>query len=163
MKNKDFLNIIGIILLTLGILAVIISLTTREPAHVLWFCYISLILIGIGMMSNNSILIARQLNIITIPAIFWNIDFFYIMLTNKPLWNITNYLIGADILSLSYLISMQHVFTIPIALYSLYALKLKRRDFWKISAFQIILLFILSYIFSSQQANINCVITPCFS
>ncbi len=163
MKSQSIIKAIGSILLILGIVAVIISLKTREPSHILWLCYISLILIGAGIIKGNSYIIASQLNIIAIPAIFWSIDFFYMAITNKPLWNITSYLIGADTTTLSYFISMQHIFTLPLALYSVYMLKLRRKDFWKISVMQAAAIFILSYIFSSREANINCIFSPCFS
>ena len=88
---KNFLFVLGVIYISLGILAFYNAIKYTEIAGVLWFSYVAFFLIGIGLLTRNSYLIASQLNIILIPYIIWNIDFFYILLTGNSLWGITNY------------------------------------------------------------------------
>lgn len=77
-KTKNIiLNLIGILYIILGIGAIINTIYLELGlAPILWFSYIGIILIGIGVLSKNHLLILSQLNILIIPYLFWNIDFF---------------------------------------------------------------------------------------
>ena len=89
-----------------------------EPAQILWFCYLGLVLIGIGIFMGNGGLIGSQIAILGIPLIIWDVDFIYRAIFGAPLLGITNYLfVNRPILS--QLISAQHLFTLPLALYAL--------------------------------------------
>jgi hypothetical protein len=163
MKKRDeiILNIIGIIPLVIGILAVLNSLYTQNPTQILWMCYISLIIIGIGILARNSFLIMSQLYIITIPLIMWNIDFFYHLFFHSSLWGIANYFFVEKTLNLGKIISLQHIFTIPLSIYAVSKIKLKRTDAWKWSFAQIFVVYAIISIFFPPEANINCVFAPC--
>ena len=157
---KNIIKILGVIYVILGITAFYNAIRYTETAGILWFSYVAFFLIGIGLLTRSSYLIASQLNIIFIPYIFWNIDFFYVLLTGNSLWGITDYFFTAR-QTLAQLISLQHLFTIPISLIAVYLIKLKRKDFWKFSAIQVAIFFFLVRIFSSQEENINCVFINC--
>ena len=160
-KIKSFvLTLIGTIYITLGILAFYNAIRYSETAGILWFSYIAFFLIGLGIITRNSYLIASQINIILIAYIFWNIDFFYILITSNSLWGITNYFFSPRP-TLSQLITLQHIFTIPVSLFSIYLIKLKRRDFWKFSLAQITIFFFIIRIIGSGEENINCVFENC--
>ena len=158
-ENKIILFALGIIFLIWGIIAIANSLMT-EPAQILWFCYLGLVLIGIGIFMGNGGLIGSQIAILGIPLIFWDIDFIYRAVSGLSLLGITDYfLVNRPILS--QLISAQHLFTLPLALYALYLVKVKKTDFWKISIAEVIALFFASYLFSKPESNINCVFRSC--
>mgnify|MGYP001574360302 CR=1 FL=1 len=164
MRKKD--DIIywtfGGYLTLLAILAFINSFIHPEIAHPLWFSYITLFLIGIGILRKNSELIAVQLNIIAIPVLFWNIDFFYQLITKNSLWGITDYLFDGGVAgSLGNFISMQHTYIIPVALAFLLFLGIKRRDLWKWSLFEAFFIFVLSLTFTVYERNVNCVFESC--
>lgn len=160
-KIKSFvLTLIGTIYITLGILAFYNAIRYAETAGILWFSYIAFFLIGFGIITRNSYLIASQMNIILIAYIFWNIDFFYILITSNSLWGITNYFFLPGPL-LSKVITLQHLFTIPVSLFSIYLIKLKRRDFWKFSLAQVTIFFFIIRIIGSRGGNINCVFENC--
>ena len=160
-KTKSFvLTVIGIIFIALGILAYYNGIKFSGIEGVLWFSYTALFLIGLGILTRNSYLIASQVNIILIPYIFWNIDFFYILITSNSLWGITNYFFEPRAL-LSQIITLQHVFIIPLSLLAIYFIKLKRRDFWKFSLAQITIFFFIIRIIGSREGNINCVFENC--
>ncbi len=160
-KTKSFiLTVIGTIYITLGVLAFYNAIRYAETAGILWFSYIAFFLIGLGIITRNSYLIASQINILLISYIFWNIDFFYILITSNSLWGITNYFFSPGPL-LSKIITLQHLFTIPVSLFSIYLIKLKRKDFWKFSLVQITIFFFIIRIIGSMEENVNCVFENC--
>ena len=161
LKPKElFLTLIGIMYVVLGILAFYNAIKYTETAGIFWFSYIAFFILGLGILTRNSYLIASQLNIVLIPYIIWNIDFFYILITSNSLWGITDYFFLRRP-SLSQMITLQHVFTIPISLFSIYLIKLKRKDFWKFSLVQITIFYFLIRTLGSPLENVNCVFANC--
>ena len=158
--SKNLLRALGVIYIILGIIAFYNAIKYTETAGVLWFSYAAFFIIGIGLLTRNSYLIASQFNIIFIPYIFWNIDFFHMLFTHTTLWGVTDYLFVARP-TLVQLISLQHLFTVPVSLVALYFVKLKRKDFWKFSAIQVTLVFFLVKMFSNPERNVNCVFKNC--
>jgi len=157
--NKIF-SIIGIILIILGIIAIIITINNKTIDHILWICYFFLIISGIGLLYRNSFIIASQLNLIIIPFLVWNIDFLSNLILSQSLWGITDYFFASRP-PISQIITAQHIFTIPILIYTLYKIKLKRKDSWKISIAEGITLFIIVRFFTNPESNINCAFKSC--
>ncbi len=161
-KNLDgLLNVLGIILILWGLAAVIYQINIQEAYFVLWFCYLGLIMTGIGIILRNDFIIAAQVAIFGIPLIIWSADFFSFLFTENFIWGITEYFFE-DQTKTGNLISIQHIFTLPVALFSLWMIKLKRKDFWVLSLFEVVVLYIVSRIFSTPEHNINCVFSSCF-
>ena len=162
-KTKNYiLNFIGILFIILGIGAIINTLYQKELglAPILWICYISIILIGIGALTKNYLLLLSQLNILAIPLIFWNLDFFYVLFTKNSLFGITDYFFIPGPL-IGKLITAQHFITIPLTIYCLYLIKIKKNFAWAISFFQIAVVFFITRAISPPEKNINCVFTSC--
>jgi len=157
------LNVFGIFILLLGIIAVINTLWTQGSVQVLWMCYICLLLIGIGILIRSSFLIMSQLYIITIPLLLWDVDFLYRLIMQKSLIGVTDYFFIGSLSEIGKIITLQHLFIIPLAIYLVYLIGVKRRDAWKLSFIQIILVFFLGILFTSPEANINCVFEPCIN
>ena len=156
---QKILPVAGVLFLVLGIFAYYNGFQNSGLAGVLWFSYTALFLIGIGILTRNSYLIGSQINIIFIPYIVWNIDFFYVLITSGSLWGITNYFFASRPI-LSQMITLQHLFIIPVSLVSLYFIKLKRNDFWKLSLIGVLISFLLIKIINPAE-NINCVFENC--
>lgn len=163
MKKVDLiLSYLGFFLFFLGLLAIINSFLSPKIANFLWFCYISLILIGYGIWKRNSFWIVLQLNIIFIPLLFWNLDFFYRLFLGIPLFGITDYLFEGGLNSLGNFITLQHIYILPISLYCIYRFGLFRKDIWKFSFFEVMIIFVLGIIFSFES-NPNCAFESCVS
>src|SRR3989344_2104027 len=160
--SKKILNIIGSIFLIWGIAAVIDNIFKIETgiAPVLWLSYICLIIIGIGILKKDSSLIASQIAIIAIPYVLWNLDFFHHLITNTSLFGITDYFFSPGPFT-GKIIALQHIFNIPLSLYSIHLIGLKRRDFWKISLVQITIIFPITRAVTSYEQNVNCVYRNC--
>lgn len=154
----------GVVFFLLGITALVNTLQKGNPEGVLWLCYIGIILIGIGMTGKNPDLIASQLNILAIPLIIWTIDFFYFLFTGKIFLGVTAYFFDSGFPISSRLISLQHIFTVPVSLYALYKLKPTKMDkAFRISLIQVILAFAITMLFTSPESNINCVYKSCMN
>jgi len=152
MKKEGIIKIIGILFLIIGIAAYLNAFSHQNYDTLFWFCYICIVLIGIGFLTNNAGLIASQVNILFVPLVFWGIDFLFV-LNGSNLFGMTNYFFELDLISK--IISSQHLFTPPLAIFGIYLIGLKRKDFWKISFVEVSILFVLTRIFTNSMANIN--------
>lgn len=160
--KKIILNLLGIYFLILGITAIFLSFYRQIPTQVLYACYIGIILIGVGILTRKSFLILSQIYIIAIPSLVWGIDFVHWLIFKTPLWGMTDYFFFSSAISLDKFVSLQHFYTIPLAIL---AVKLigKSKGAWKLSLIQIIIIFILVKLFSSPELNINCVFYSCIN
>lgn len=154
-----FNKIAGGLILLFGLGAIINSFCQNYTEGILWFCYFGLVLLGIGILIKSSFLIVSQLNILFIPLIVWSVDFFYYFLTRKPLLGITDYFFTNRNI-FSQIISLQHILTIILVIG---ILPVKSKNAWKLSVFQIAAIYVLTRIFTSPGANINCVYRSCLS
>ncbi len=163
-RKKDLVFFVfGIYFVLLGVLAVINAFNHPEIASPLWFCYIAVFLIGIGILTQNSSLIATQVNIMAIPIIFWNIDFFYHLITGSPLWGITDYFFVGGVNSLGNFITLQHTYILPVSLVFIYIFGLNKKNLLKWSFLEITLIFLASILLYPPAKNVNCVFSSCIN
>lgn len=164
MKKKFqflILDIIGIFFLVWGIIAISLSMYNQTPTQILFMCYLGIILIGIGILTRRSFIIMSQIYILAIPILFWDIDFLHWIIFNQPLFGITDYFFVVSGWTLGKIISLQHLFTVPLAIYASSIIGVKRRDAWKWSFIQITIVYLLVSWFSSPDLNVNCIFSPC--
>ena len=162
--KKVIIYFIGFVFLIFGIAAIVNTIlhVNEGLAPILWFSYIGLIVLAIGCFKRDGSLIASQLCILIIPYIIWNVDFFSYLFSGASVWGTADYIFASGAL-FGKIISLQHIFNIPLSLFVLYLVGLKRRDFWKISSIEIIILFFVSRLFTSYKQNVNCVYHNCAS
>lgn len=162
MNKKIILNLIGYIFLIWGLAAIIDNILKVDTgiAPVLWISYVCLIVIAIGILKRDSSLIASQVAILAIPYMFWNVDFFYQIFTKSGLWGITDYFFSPGSLT-GKIIPLQHIFNVPLSLYCIHLIGLKKSNFWIISVVQITVTFIISRIVTNYEQNVNCVYRNC--
>ncbi len=161
MRWKDYLlNSLGVFFVLLGIGAVVNTLFVENPAGIFWFCYLGLVLIGLGILMRDDFLLAAQINILALPALIWIVDFFYVLFFGQSLLGITDYFFG-DWLLISKLITIQHIFTIPLSVFALWLIGFTRVDAWKLSVAEIGVVYVIVKLFTLPSANINCVYESC--
>jgi len=160
MSKRIVLDLLGVLLLLWGVSAIANQLYLGNFYGILWLSYYTLILVGIGILTKNSFLINAQLVIILIPYIVWNIDFFYILFTGQQLWNIAGYFFN-NVFLFSNIITLQHIFIIPVALFALWVIKIKRFDFWKLAFLEVAIIYVISRVITPADLNINCVYKSC--
>ena len=159
-KHDKALPLVGLLFLIWGVSALILGINDANPSIIFWLCYSSLILIGISILKKDSYLLVSQLNILTLPMILWTIDFVFYLLNGHSIFGIVDYFFQ-DSPNLAKIISLQHIFTLPLSFYALHKLKVKTNNSWMASFFQMIIIFILGRTYSSVAANVNCVYEPC--
>lgn len=162
-SSKKLTNYLGSFFILFGIFSILVAAYLKEYSRILWFCYIGIILVGIGIIKRNSYLIASQINILLFIMFFWVLDFFSILLTGNILTGAAKYFFDPKFPFLSKIISFQHFIVVPISFYILWLLKLKRKDAWKFSFIQLVLIFIATRIFTLPEQNINCVYKSCMN
>ena len=164
LKNK-LITFLAIFLIFFGAFAMLYGIYRGYPSWIFWFCYISMILIGIGALRKDSLLIAAQFNLLFFPLLFWNIDFFLVLFTGNSYLGIAGYFFEEMLLP-ARIISLEHLFLIPLILYLLYLIKIKKKDILKsyiISIFQVSLIFAVMKILNANIDNVNCVFENCYS
>jgi hypothetical protein len=163
--NKKICDLIfsflGFYLIIVGVIAVFNSIINPEIANFLWLCYITLILIGFGIFFKNYFLIVLQLNIVFIPILIWNVDFFYRLISGRFLFGFTKYIFDGGINSVGNFISLSHLIILPLAIFFLYNYKIKRKDLWKFSFLEVGIFFFMSFFLTSPELNTNCVFDSC--
>jgi len=158
-RHGLLLTLLGLGYIAISVLAYYNVLLSNQPGDIFWFCYMSIFLIGIGMLGYNSSLIKSQLYIIMIPNLVWVLDFISYFVLGHTLFGIVDYFfIPGKILEK--IISLQHIFTVPLALFVLFHLKKSPRKIWLVSCFQIAFIFIISRFLSGGE-NVNCVYHFC--
>jgi len=161
-SQELILKIIGIFLIVFAVFAITYAGYRGMPDLIFWFCYLGMFIIGIGCLTKNDSLIASQINLIAGFLIFWIADFFYIFIADKTLFGITNYFFE-EALILPRIITLEHFFLLPLSIYALYLVKLKTKDFWKISILQAMIIFAILRIFNISEYNVNCSFYSCVS
>jgi hypothetical protein len=162
-SKRIFLIALGIYFILLGIFAIILSLYNNDPSQILYACYVGLILIGIGMLTKKSSIILSQVYLLTIPILIWDIDFFHWIIFKKPLWGITDYFFSVHPSIIGNFVSLQHLYLVPLSVYALTLMNIKRRDAWKWSLLELVLIFFAVFTLSVPALNVDCVFRPCIN
>src|SRR3989344_4527030 len=89
--QEIILNSIGTLFTIIGFLAVMVSFYYGTPEQIFWMCYVSLFLMGVAILSRNSLLLASQLNIMAIPLILWSLDFFNYLANGRGIFGFVDY------------------------------------------------------------------------
>ncbi len=151
--------IAGIFILTV-ILVYYSFIAQGAYSSLLWMCYIAMIIMAVGIIQRKSNLIVSQMMILLIPDLLWIIDFFSILITGNSLLGVSKYFFVGNRTILQEILSLQHFYTIPLSLWALSIIKIKRN--YKpliISSAEIVILFFLSlFIFPLIHVDsaINC-------
>ena len=145
-------DVVGVGLILVGVFAIGYNLFLGNFDAILWFCYLSLIITGFGIVAENGDVIVTQLNILTIPALIWTVDFAFMLAGHSP-FGITTYFWGEGLIAK--IISLQHLVTVPLAFYCLSIVKFGKTGMWKFSFLQAIVIFGLSRFFTHPLNNIN--------
>ncbi len=90
-KKRLIINLIGFFYLLFGVSAIVNTIYQNNSAPLLWFCYVGMILLGIGALRKDSLLVASQLNILAIPLIVWTIDLIYGLIMGQTLFGVVDY------------------------------------------------------------------------
>ena len=163
MNIKRFIVISGYAFLLIGVFDFIrkVDLFGFRALDFLWFCSISMFLLGFGMIFKNEVLLNSFLSIALLVQPFWMLDYAWLTFFNTPLNGVSSFVFRPGYSLVQFVLNARHMYMIPFGFISVFAISRKNRaSYLFISAF-VILLLGSSYIFAPKSSNLNCVFEPC--
>jgi hypothetical protein len=124
------------------------------PANFLWFSDIALLVIVPALWLESSLLASMMTLAVTLPELAWNLDFFFRLVTGRPLIGLSAYMFDAGIPRHLRGLSLFHVGLPPLLLWLVHRLGYDRRALIAQTAVTMIVLP-LSYLLGNRQENIN--------
>lgn len=157
---KLVLNFLGVVYVLTSLLAFFNSFYFGPWHNIFWFCYSGILLIGIGILTRNKVIFMSQLYILFIPDFIWFVDFISYLIRGSSFFGIVNYFfLPAPFLTK--LVTLQHIFTIPTALFLSYKFSGRNKRSLSVAFLQLIILFLLTRFFTLPENNINCAYLFC--
>lgn len=124
-----------------------------EWSLIFWFCFLNLILLAVGLYFRSLLLVSVAAVSSLITGIAASVDVLSFTFFGKQVFGVAGYLIESTLAA--HVLTFYHLFLVIIPLYVL----LKERKFyensWIYSSLFLLLVFIVSLIFS--EGNVNCV------
>jgi len=125
-----------------------------ELENFLWFSNIAFILTVTGMWLHSRLLVSMQALAVTLPETGWILGFLWQSLTGNSLFGLTDYMFDSEIPLFIRGLSLYHLWLPPLIIFSVFRLGYDKRAF-RFQAFIGVLVLLSSYLFTSQDANIN--------
>lgn len=164
-KYKKSLTIfLAVLFIVAGTYAMDYVIFRDHASWALWLCYLGLTIAGFGFLLKSPKIVISQLYILALPTVIWLIDFFYSVFAGRTLWGVTEYFFAKDLLFSARLVSIEHLYFLPLALFGLWLIwdEGKIKGAWLISMIQITLVYLISLYFTDTAQNVNCVFRSCF-
>ncbi|NMB67049.1 hypothetical protein GYA25_03250 [Candidatus Woesearchaeota archaeon] len=121
-----------------------------------WMCYLGILLITIGIFLKNSDIVLSQVYLLLIPDLLWLIDFFYTLIFGHSLLGFDNFFFRTPYLERK-ILSLQHLVTPYLAIFSLYLFKPKKKLRPLLFSFlELIVMFLLGIFVFPASEGINC-------
>ncbi len=158
-KKERILDILGWIFLLLGIASVCGHLVFQNWRYAIWFCNHAMIITGLAVIYRNRFWLTAMLNWAVIPVSIWTLDFIVRVVFGVFIFGVTTYMFEGSVWN--NLMSLQHLFTVPLMLYAMHLLKKPAKWAWLGTTAHGIILWIISYYFITPDYNVNCVHSAC--
>ncbi len=160
MTNKErVLDFLGWLFLLLGIGSVIGHIVFQNWKYAVWFCNHAMIITGLAVLFRNRFWLTAMLNWAVIPVSVWAIDFIVRTVFGVFIFGVTTYMFEGPVWN--NLMSLQHLFTVPLMLYTMYLLGKPAKNAWLGTTIHGIILWIISYYLITPDYNVNCVHHSC--
>ncbi|MBS3074672.1 hypothetical protein J4447_04470 [Candidatus Pacearchaeota archaeon] len=163
MSKNIILNITGVIILLVGVIGIFNAFYFNRIYDIFWFCYIGMILLGLGIIIRNIPLIKSQMYILLIPDVIWVIDFLVRLLSGRSFLGIVDYFFRETNVLVK-IVSLQHVYLLPLVIAAVFLIGKPIRTNNKgvlISVIEITFIYLTTLIFTSPSSNVNCVYRFC--
>ena len=163
MEIKKFIVISGYIFLIFGIFDFIIkiSLFGFRALDFLWFCSITMFLLGFGMILKNDVLLNSFLSIALLVQPFQMLDYTWWTFFNTPLNGLSSFVFRPGYSLLQFILNARHMYMIPFGLFSVFTVSRKNMASYLFIPAFVILLLGSSYVFAPKSSNLNCIFEPC--
>lgn len=158
-KKETILNVLGWIFLFLGLASITWYVKFQNWRYAVWFCNHSMIIAGIAVLCRNRFWLTAMLNWSLIPVTAWVVDFLCKIIFGIHLLGITEYMFTGSFWM--HLISLQHLFTVPLMLFALHLLGKPAPLAWIGTTIHGTILWLISYFLITPDYNINCAHHAC--
>lgn len=162
--KEEIKNIIlySIAILFFVVVALTISSYLKQGLYfaVFWVCYTYMVLVAVGIIAKKPNLILSQIIIMLIPNLIWVIDFMIILITGNSPLGFAKYFFTGEGALLSNILSLHHIYSVPLGIFALSLMKIKKsHKAILISFVEIIFFFILGLFVIPAKHGINCLPT----
>lgn len=156
-ERETYLYVVGFIFALIYLYAFsLFTFIDNYSIGLTWMCYLGILFITIGIFLKNSDIILSQIYILLIPDLLWAIDFFYRLISGNSFLNLDNFFFTTAFLERK-ILSLQHLITPYLALFSIYLLKPKKKIFPLVLSFiELIIMFALGIFVLPASEGINC-------
>ena len=163
MKSDQFIVLFGYIFLIFGIFEFIfkIYIFGFKEFDFLWFCSITLFILGFGMILKNSVLLNSFLSIALLVQPFWILDYIWLTFFNTPLNGVSSFVFSSGYSFLQFILNARHMYMIPFGFFSVFVISRRSRGSYLFIPIFIILLLSSSYLLAPKYSNLNCVFESC--
>lgn len=151
---------ISILFILIIFLIAYLHLKQKLYFSLFWVCYTCMTLISLGIILKKSDLIFSQVIILFIPDLVWVVDFFILLISGNSPLGFAKYFFTGDRGLLANILSLQHFFTVPLGIFALSLMKIKKNYKPLLIAFgEIIIFFLLGFVIPAGY-GVNCLPTP---
>jgi hypothetical protein len=134
-------------------------ISSGEPFHLLWLCDLTLLITGIGLLLENSLLISSQIVGTLLIQLSWNLDFWLRLITGSKVFGFTEYMFSPAHPIQVKILSVFHIFLPVFLIYACLRLGYDVRG-WRWQAFLTTGVYILSFLTTNQSQDANWVLGP---
>lgn len=163
MKSKWFVTMFGYFFLFLGIFDFIfkVRLYGFKDMDFLWFCSITMFILGIGMILKNGMLLNSFLSMAMLLQPFWMLDYFWLTFFNTPLNGVSLFVFKPGYSILQFILNARHMYMIPFGFFSVFTVSKKNKGSYLFIPSFVVFLLGLSYLSAPKYNNVNCVFKSC--
>lgn len=153
---------LGIILLLVWVIDLVDKSTNiyGPPSQALWFCSVMVLVLGIGFLLRSGMVLVAALAMMLVVQPPWLLDFF-LQPGGKSFDGMASYVYGPGFQPWQFLITLRHVFMIPLGVLGVALLGRKSRMAYVIVIAFIAALLLSSYAVPPSEENMNCIHEPC--
>jgi len=159
MNKNIFFDLLGYSMLLLFVITVFVHYRSHELVYLFWFSNHTTFILGLALLFRSRFWLTAEVALGIIPELLWIADFVSNLAFAFPLFGFTSYLFEPSYPFLQYILTLQHLFVLPLA-----ALALWRMHPLQGSYFGAVLhgtvLWIVGYVLG-PQLNINCSYRAC--
>lgn len=124
------------------------------PQNFLWICNLCNFILLAGLWTENRLLVSSQIVAVLVIDLIWSVDLITALFSGFHPFGGTAYMFSGEIPLHVRLMSLYHVFTPPLLLFSVFRLGYSRRGLL-LQTVITWLLFPLSYLLTDAERNVN--------
>ncbi len=161
MKKNIFFDMLGYFMLLLFGMTVFVHHLSHDLVYLFWFSNHTTLVIGLALLFRSRFWLTAEVALGLLPELLWIVDFVSARFFSYPIFGFTSYLFDPSYPLLQYLLALQHLFVLPLAIIALWFMHPQRGSYGGAFLHGVLLWF--SGYLLRPQLNINCSYHACIS